>query len=174
MKGPRTWMEFVESDPSVLRQLRAIVAQYTKSDRSKDQTYLVFNIVFDALDKAWPKLEDKSQWTAYARSVARRQAPKLRLKTRRRRAASELVAMDNLSSRPEPQPLETAEQMEELQRFLTKILAMPEEDRVVLCAFANSFSGREAAEKLGIPEATYRIRIFRIIKKIQRAVIKSG
>jgi hypothetical protein len=49
----------------------------------------------------------------------------------------------------------------------TALATVDPEERRVLDAFANSKSGRSAARKLGMPESTYRKRLYEIISKIQ-------
>lgn len=155
---------FIKNNP-VLTTIREFAKYYTQSDHSEVRTDEVFDYTLDEIRKNW---ETMKSWKAFARTVAWRQAARLRKHRptieRNAGVAGDLDAMAEDGAAPPDQLVIDREERDYIRNALA---GLPIGELEVLDAFANAKSGREAARSLGMPESTYRSKLYAIISKVQ-------
>lgn len=151
-------------------ELRKVVASELRGGEQDRKFSKVLTHVEDKLREKWSEVED---WRAFARIVAQRKAIKLGLTKKEQKTASvepEIVsALADASADEAPSPLEEVISGEEKECLKREIAKLSPEERRILEAWMTSKSAREAAEKLGMPESTFRKKFWEIIEKLQRA-----
>ncbi len=147
--------------------VRAFARRLTGSDAAAED---LVHDVFVALPSALRGFEGRSSLRTFLLSVAVNHARNARRATARR-----LSAMERLHAEPEHRRAETPEderERRELAEMLSRLLdELPMDQRVVvvLCVLEERTS-TEAAEIVGVPEATIRTRLFYARRKLREGL----
>lgn len=156
-----TFEAFLEKHPGLLIEVRRIAALYTFSDPSHADD--VESYVLSELLRQWPP---RVSWKALARVIARRHAKGLR-KQDERAATSRDDALKSIPGDERDEPSRQLIKDEETQQILKAIGRLPHIEWAILDAYANAKSQRDAAARLDMPEATFRVKLHAILSRIQ-------
>lgn len=161
-----TFAEFLAEHPDFPDLVRSLAKEHTNSSTDPLHCELVYDLTMRDVQRQWPTIRDP---IAFVHHVLPLHASKLRKKKRvvPTTSADPEVQQETVADSREASALELLVAPEEWDHVVNAVARLSDEERDVLDALANTKSGREAAEKLGIPEATYRLKRKRILKKIQ-------
>ncbi len=165
-RKPQTFQQFVDAHPDFSEKIRKLAHEHASSSADRLHPDLVYDLTMRDVERQWPTIRDLNAFLAF---VVPRHASKLRKKKRviKRTHSDPEVALTTSADSRETRAIDPLVTAEEEKHVVDSVAGLSKEERDVLDAFANSKSGREAARNLGISESTYRLRLRKIIEKIQ-------
>ncbi len=155
---------YVHDDPTALEAFERIAENATRSAKCEERTREVFVYMCVQLRAKWPTIQSLF---SFAKTVARRRASYLAKEAERHPTL--VTAPDVLASKAGSgqTPEQIAFTKDDEEYMLAQLSKLPDGDKRILAAYHVWGTYREAAKKLGIPEATFRTRLQRVISKIQ-------
>ncbi len=155
-KLPDFGQVYKENVESVYRYVYARVGNRSDAEDITSQTF------FEALEK-WPSYRDEGRTGAWLFAIARHHVADF---YRRRKPTVPLEKVDPAQDDP-PAPLEEIEREDEREKIRKLIMELPDREQELLrLRFAAGLKYREMAELLGRSEASVKMAVHRIVKRL--------